>query len=439
MIDNGKMSIFIEKIEPSVGSFSGRAAQVTPNAHNWNPPTTEHAEWDVVDFIDGGLFNHSPGADPESIVVQESGDYLLVYNDSLFSVSAARSNPHIGVEVNGVPVAGAETKTHWIRNSNGHNVSSGSLVFYLDDLAAGSTVRVSVVRGQLSGTVDLLDEAILYLVRKGPGGSSRPVLGVPYVTDITTDAATIGVHFDGADAAYDLTLYLGNSDGGTNPAAWDMAVPFGWLTNQVGVFSNTFVGLTAGEHIYFSWQASNCANEVWSDSPRDFYILGPPRVGTGLATMPGIGSARIHTRLTEGQPAEVIGFWGDHNGGNDPYNWDHAESMGIGTNGVLNSVVISGLLFGVQYWNHAYATNDFGDDWGFGAASWFTMIPNPDPIINQPATFINDTSAVLNADFVGAGAVYEVSVFWGPTDGGTDPASWSNTSSFGTFSDFTGP
>ncbi|MEM7394720.1 MAG: DUF11 domain-containing protein, partial [Verrucomicrobiota bacterium] len=185
-------------------------------------------------------------------------------------------------------------------------------------------------------------------------------------------------------------------------------------------------------------RATNCDTVIWTE-PELYLTLITPRVVRGSPTIPGIGSAQIHTLLQDGQVAETIAYWGDNNGGTNPNNWDNALNLGPALNDVTNSAVITGLLFGIEYWNHAYATNGVGDDWASNPQSWFTLIPNTDPILNLPATSIGTTSAVFNANVDGSGAVYEVSVFVGTSDGGTDPASWLNSTSLGTFTNLVGP
>ncbi|MEM7393369.1 MAG: hypothetical protein AAF492_13580, partial [Verrucomicrobiota bacterium] len=54
-------------------------------------------------------------------------------------------------------------------------------------------------------------------------------------------------------------------------------------------------------------------------------------------------------------------------------------------------------------------------------------------IANSNATAIASSSATLNAGFVGTGDVYDVAVYWGPTDGGANASLWSNVAVVGTF------
>ena len=109
--------------------------------------------------------NHSTKINQQQITINESGDYLLAYNDSLTS-ALQRSNPIIRVQVNGIDVSGAETKTHYNRTTSGHNESSGTINFLLRNLAAGDIVSLSSEQEDLAGTVNDNDDAILFLQKK---------------------------------------------------------------------------------------------------------------------------------------------------------------------------------------------------------------------------------------------------------------------------------
>ncbi|MEM7392120.1 MAG: LamG-like jellyroll fold domain-containing protein, partial [Verrucomicrobiota bacterium] len=84
-------------------------------------------------------------------------------------------------------------------------------------------------------------------------------------------------------------------------------------------------------------------------------------------------------------------------------------------------------------------------DWTW--ASWSNQVPgnafncfktvSEMAISNRPVTSITSNSAVLNASFNSSGAVYTVWVYWGPSEGGTNAATWSNAIEVGTFTNVT--
>ncbi len=163
--DGKQASIFVEKIGDS-GVFLSSGSETTNDGDptDWNAASKEQIVWDSASLSDG-TYSQSG----EAITVKQAGDYLLVYNDLLQS-SATRPNPRITVEVNGEAVPGAETKTHYIRNANGHNSASGTLSILLEGLSANDVVTVSTQREGQTGFVGIEEfsneAAIVGLIKK---------------------------------------------------------------------------------------------------------------------------------------------------------------------------------------------------------------------------------------------------------------------------------
>lgn len=168
-------SVYLEKIDDGSGLLAVSATEVNNGANNWNPASKVAVKWDTESINDTSLFRRS-GPNNTGIQIQQAGHYLLLYQDTLFS-TVQRPNPRISIEVNGQEVAGAETKTHYIRALDNHNESSASLVFLLEDLAANDTITVSTQREGQTGTVSTVDPsedafyeglggALLSLIRK---------------------------------------------------------------------------------------------------------------------------------------------------------------------------------------------------------------------------------------------------------------------------------
>ena len=158
-------TITIEKVDTSSNVISVRGNTLS-GGNNWNPVAAEDILWDVNDFvIDSNVFSHSILSTQNQITVNEQGDYLLVYSDSL-SGSTDRLNPLIKVQVNGTNVPGAEANSHYIRNADGHNESSASLVFLLRNLSVGDIVSVNTVEDVNSGTMNDVEDALLTLIKK---------------------------------------------------------------------------------------------------------------------------------------------------------------------------------------------------------------------------------------------------------------------------------
>jgi hypothetical protein len=185
-------NIYIEKIDVSSGVL---ATSMLDDEFDFNTVDKTVIPWSYDEIIDEAAFGHGV---IEEIFIKQAGSYLLTYNDALWA-SSSRPAPRITVEVNGDEVLGAQTKTHYIRNSGGHNYSSGSLVFLLEDLALGDIVTVSTQREANSGVVWSREEgdagALLLLQYKEP-----------YVPDPNSDIPPTLTKFTGGILGFEINL-----------------------------------------------------------------------------------------------------------------------------------------------------------------------------------------------------------------------------------------
>ncbi|MEM7396723.1 MAG: hypothetical protein AAF492_30710, partial [Verrucomicrobiota bacterium] len=226
VVANGRMSVLIERIDTE-GLFFSAATQVTTNSTDWNPaPPGAEIEWPTATVQDSGVYTHDSVGRPERLGIGEDGDYLLTYNDGL-EAGADRVNPLMTVRVNGIPLPGASTRTHMIRNTQGHHESSGSLVFFLNALSAGDEVSIHLEQDAAGGTVEAAQRALIGLRKKS--FDAVEVL-TPSVTNILDTTADVLVHADFSSAVYDLTVFWGTNDGGANAGAWMNSADVGWFT-----------------------------------------------------------------------------------------------------------------------------------------------------------------------------------------------------------------
>ncbi len=154
----------LEKLGSNSGFIGLRASQLSAGV-DWNIAGGSTIAWDTSDIHDTTTYTHSTLANPHQIQVDVPGDFVLTYNDSL-SGSNDRVSPIIKVQVNGVDVAGAETKTHYIRNTSGHNESSAALTFLLRNLSAGDIITLSSQPDVGAGVVPVIEDALISILRK---------------------------------------------------------------------------------------------------------------------------------------------------------------------------------------------------------------------------------------------------------------------------------
>lgn len=156
-------SIFIEKIDSSNDVISLRGTQVLAG-NNWNQSAGSEVQWNTQVAIDATTFSHNTGTNNHEITVNEDGNYFVIYNDHL-SGSVNRANTNARVKVNNSAVATGSCKTHYIRNSEGHQESSCSLTHFLPNLSSGDEISIEHVLEAASGTVNDASPALLTVVK----------------------------------------------------------------------------------------------------------------------------------------------------------------------------------------------------------------------------------------------------------------------------------
>ena len=115
-------------------------------------------------------------------------------------------------------------------------------------------------------------------------------------------------------------------------------------------------------------------------------------------------------------------YYGDEDGGADPAAWDRAVALGSQSGAF--SVTVGDLSPGTVYYHAFRATNARGTRWALPALS-FVAAALPPEVEVAPATDIGFTSADLHGEVRETGGeTPEVTVCYGPEDGGTDLGTW---------------
>jgi len=132
----------------------------------------------------------------------------------------------------------------------------------------------------------------------------------------------------------------------------------------------------------------------------------------------------IHTIVTKSGPVALAAGW-----------YDVEIRLGNGTGGAGPNVSLSGWTSTKGFgYNIGGADTVDGSDylfpWDDGNISLFRYDDGTDGIYNLAATDITSSNAVFNGILQTTNLNNLVSVFWGPTDGGTSPAAWSNRIDF---------
>ncbi len=195
-------------------------------------------------------------------------------------------------------------------------------------------------------------------------------------TAVSSNSATFHAELRGAGSAFDVTLYWGTSDGGTNAGAWA-------YTNVIGSYADeparaigfAATGLTDRTEYHYAFTASNQHEVLWGTPSVTFTTLDDPEVDNGTGAQVVEGSATLSGELLAGGLADVTVYWGLFDGGTNASAWQQANPLGELLNGAFATDTTSNLLYGAVYYYRCYATNAYGEDWADSTARFAAWSP----------------------------------------------------------------
>jgi hypothetical protein len=126
----------------------------------------------------------------------------------------------------------------------------------------------------------------------------------------------------------------------------------------------------------------------------------------------------------------VTVYYGTTDGGINPAAWSNNLALGAQT-GVF-SANVTGLAPNTTYYFTSTATNSAGGAWAAPSLSFNTVSVSLPVLTNLPAANVQATSAALGGQVVSVGgSTPTVTLYYGPNDGGNNPAAWTNNVTFG--------
>ena len=156
-------------------------------------------------------------------------------------------------------------------------------------------------------------------------------------------------------------------------------------------------------------------------------VTNPPTVTNLAAAGVLLTTATLNGEVlaTGGQFPTVKIYYGPANGGTNAGAW--ATNVSLGLQGGAFAAAVSNLAANTTYYFAALASNSAGATWAIPSRSFATLNSNPAIITNLPASNVQGASAILNGQVVAIGnATPNVTLYYGPADGGTNPGAWAN-------------
>ncbi len=187
----------------------------------------------------------------------------------------------------------------------------------------------------------------------------------------------------------EITVYYGETDGGTNSQQWQNSLDLGKASRE---FSAILDGLDQATTYYYRSFAENSLGNDWADSSQSFTTLsaGPPELQILPAENVGAFAAELTGRITNtGNDAPIVTvYYGDNDGGTNKGSWD--ESIELGVQSGTFTAAASDLDPTSQYFFSARAQNSLGSQWTDSLSFKTTETP---PL--QISEFVADNATTL--------------------------------------------
>jgi hypothetical protein len=213
-------------------------------------------------------------------------------------------------------------------------------------------------------------------------------------------------------------------------------IGYAWHTNGTlvgGASGRTYTTPPLnGSYTNIAVVASNSNGSVNSSASISVFV---PTVATvtnlpASSIQPTSGTLNGQVINTGGNVPNISIYYGPTDGGNSPGAW--SNNVALGPQSGSFSQVVSGLSPGTTYYYSARAVNGSGTSWASPSQSFTTVSVTTAVVTNLPATGIQADSAVANGQVLSTGNdTPAITLYYGPTDGGTNAGAWAQTVSLG--------
>jgi len=205
-------------------------------------------------------------------------------------------------------------------------------------------------------------------------GSSIKVIN-EQPTDRTLTGATLNGVVDMTNSVFDLWVYWGDADGGTNAGQWETNAFLGTYTNKYDMdVSHTIGGLAPLSTPFYTFRLSNAVDSAWGVPSTNVPAVAAPIVENSGIVTADVGVVMLQGTFTTGIVGDVTIYWGRSDGGTNAAAWDSAVVFEDRLQGAFSADVATGS--GFTYYYRCYVTNAAGRDWA-DATTDFTIEAPP--------------------------------------------------------------
>ncbi|MEM7394026.1 MAG: LamG-like jellyroll fold domain-containing protein, partial [Verrucomicrobiota bacterium] len=204
-------------------------------------------------------------------------------------------------------------------------------------------------------------------------GPTLPVVNLE-PTWFPSNAIGFNATVNASGAVWEVSVYWGTNDGGTQASAWANSAPMGTFTHLRTDLQRVET-LSIPTNWFYTWRAVNPVEDYWASPSIAIPGLDQIRVdnGEGATDLSAGSSALLQGNLSRNN-AEVTIFWGTYDGGTNRHAWEDAMPLGPLAPGSFSSSV-TGLLFGQTYYYRTYASNAFIETWADETTKFLTRTP----------------------------------------------------------------